>query len=153
MKKNCFRIRKKFLRIKKKIKKHHSWCFLFLIWSGRQDLNLRPHAPKARTLANWATPRYNLFNIFYLERVRGIEPLSSAWKAEVIAIIRHPQNYYIKKLAGNEGFEPPNGGTKIHCLTAWRIPNTMQKYFKKYKCQKKLLLFLKKSRGNLDKKN
>ena len=24
----------------------------FLIWSGRQDLNLRPHAPKARTLAN-----------------------------------------------------------------------------------------------------
>ena len=27
-----------------------------------------------------------------MERVKGIEPLSSAWKAEVIAIIRHPLN-------------------------------------------------------------
>jgi hypothetical protein len=27
------------------------------IWSGRQDLNLRPHAPHARALANCATPR------------------------------------------------------------------------------------------------
>ena len=28
---------------------------------------------------------------FNMERVMGIEPTSSAWKAEVIAIIRHPQ--------------------------------------------------------------
>ena len=32
-----------------------------------------------------------------LERVRGIEPLSSAWKAEVIAIIRYPQGFNFKK--------------------------------------------------------
>ena len=29
----------------------------FLFWSGWEDLNLRPHGPKPRTLANWATPR------------------------------------------------------------------------------------------------
>ena len=28
------------------------------MWSGRQDLNLRPHAPKARALPNWATPGF-----------------------------------------------------------------------------------------------
>ena len=26
-------------------------------------------------------------------------------------------------MAGDEGFEPPNGGTRTHCLTTWRIPN------------------------------
>lgn len=26
-------------------------------------------------------------------------------------------------LAGDEGFEPPNAGTRTQCLTAWRIPN------------------------------
>jgi hypothetical protein len=26
-------------------------------------------------------------------------------------------------LAGDEGFEPPNVGTKSRCLTTWRIPN------------------------------
>ena len=25
-------------------------------------------------------------------------------------------------MAGDEGFEPPNGGTRTHCLTTWRIP-------------------------------
>ena len=27
------------------------------------------------------------------------------------------------KLAGAEGFEPPNGGIKTRCLTTWRRPN------------------------------
>lgn len=31
-----------------------------------------------------------------LERVRGIEPLSIAWKAIVIAIIRHPRDEFGK---------------------------------------------------------
>lgn len=26
-------------------------------------------------------------------------------------------------MAGDEGLEPPNGGTRTHCLTTWRIPN------------------------------
>ena len=30
---------------------------------------------------------------------------------------------YFLDLAGDEGFEPPNGGTRTHCLTTWRIPN------------------------------
>ena len=28
-----------------------------------------------------------------------------------------------QKLAGVEGFEPPNGGIKTRCLTTWRHPN------------------------------
>ncbi len=38
-------------------------------WSGRQDLNLRPPAPKAGTLPNCATPRLQcllLFKIFLM---------------------------------------------------------------------------------------
>ena len=31
-------------------------------------------------------------------------------------------------MAGDEGFEPPNGGTRTHCLTTWRIPNGLN-YF------------------------
>ena len=34
------------------------------------------------------TPAYLIFKSF-MEQVEGIEPSSSAWKAEVIAIIRH----------------------------------------------------------------
>ncbi len=26
-------------------------------------------------------------------------------------------------MAGDEGFEPPNGGFRVRCLTTWRIPN------------------------------
>src|SRR6187401_725087 len=29
------------------------------------------------------------------------------------------------KLAGVEGFEPPNGGIKTRCLTAWRHPSVI----------------------------
>jgi hypothetical protein len=32
-------------------------CNLFSFWSGRQDLNLRHHAPKACALPGCATPR------------------------------------------------------------------------------------------------
>lgn len=31
-----------------------------------------------------------------MERVRGIEPLSIAWKAMVIAIIRHPRVWLVR---------------------------------------------------------
>jgi hypothetical protein len=30
-----------------------------------------------------------------------------------------------KGLAGAEGFEPPDGGIKTRCLTAWRRPNCL----------------------------
>ena len=31
----------------------------------------------------------------------------------------------LSKMAGDEGFEPPNAGTRTRCLTTWRIPNTL----------------------------
>lgn len=31
-------------------------------------------------------------------------------------------------LAGEEGFEPPNAGTKTRCLTTWRLPKALE-YF------------------------
>ena len=51
-----------------------------------------------------------------LERVMGIEPTTSAWKAEVL-----PLNYTrkYKNMAGLAGFEPTHDGVKVRCLTAW----------------------------------
>ena len=43
------------------------------------------------------------------KKISGVLPL-------MIFIIFH--------LAGDEGFEPPNAGTRTQCLTTWRIPNT-----------------------------
>ena len=45
----------------------------------------------------------------------GIEPTSSAWKAEVIAIIRHPRLYSIKMVT-RTGFEPVNACVKGMCV-------------------------------------
>ena len=33
-----------------------------------------------------------------------------------------PAGVFYFFVAGDEGFEPPNGGTRTHCLTTWRIP-------------------------------
>ena len=37
--------------------------------------------------------------------------------------VLYSQNDRVPMLAGAEGFEPPNAGTKTRCLTAWRRPN------------------------------
>ncbi len=54
--------------------------------------------------------RLSYISIFCLERAAGIEPASSAWKAEVIAIIRCPRptrSYCsLAKMVEGEGFEP-----------------------------------------------
>ena len=42
-----------------------------------------------------------------MERVSGIEPPSSAWKADIIATIRYPPAVSIFKLVGVRGLEPP----------------------------------------------
>ncbi len=48
----------------------------------------------------------------YLERVKGIEPSSSAWKAEVL-----PLNYTRNiKMGRLMGIEPTNVGTTIRCV-------------------------------------
>ena len=41
--------------------------------------------------------------------------------------IREQALYFIF-LAGAEGFEPSNGGTRTRCLTTWRRSNTLQLY-------------------------
>lgn len=50
-------------QIRTKVNNYRMWL-LFLSRkksvSGRQDSNLRPHAPKARALAIWATPRIKI---------------------------------------------------------------------------------------------
>ena len=48
-----------------------------------------------------------------MERVEGIEPSSSAWKAEVIATIRYPPQI---KLVEGGGFEPPKLTRQIYSL-------------------------------------
>ena len=40
-----------------------------LLWSGRQDSNLRPPGPKPGALPSWATSRF-------MARPRGVEPLT-----------------------------------------------------------------------------
>ena len=52
-----------------------------VLWSGRQDSNLRPLDPKSRALAKLSYVRI-------LEPVTGIEPAYPAWKAGVL-----PLNY------------------------------------------------------------
>ena len=46
--------------------------------------------------------------------MRGIEPPTSAWKADMLASTPHPQE------TTPAGFEPANTGIKILGLTAWR---------------------------------
>ena len=42
---------------------------------------------------------------------------------EALSLCFPRRNLHKIKLAGVEGFEPPNGGIKTRCLTAWRHPN------------------------------
>ncbi len=37
----------------------------------------------------------------FLVRVAGVEPASTAWKAVIIAVIQHPQIYYLEHAAEN----------------------------------------------------
>ena len=55
-----------------------------------------------------------------MERVMGIEPTTSAWKAEVLPL-NYTRNWvsFNIKMAGLTGFEPVNDGVKVRCLTAW----------------------------------
>src|SRR6056300_1505046 len=56
-------------------------------WCSQADLNRRPLPYQGSALPTELCEQ-NLFQIMHLERVAGIEPASSAWKAEVL-----PLNY------------------------------------------------------------
>ena len=63
-------------------------------------------------------PRSVFLAAINLERVTGIEPASSAWKAEVL-----PMNY-TRKMVGMTGFEPATSCSQSRRATKLRhIPN------------------------------
>ena len=71
-----------------------------------------------------------------MEVTPGFEPGN-----KVLQTYALPLGYVtLKKLAGVEGFEPPNDGIRIRCLTAWRYPcvendySTIFNFVKQYFC-------------------
>src|ERR1700679_3285787 len=57
-------------------------------------------------------------------------PLRGRPSGVILPLLTHPLGPFLvdeplqpQKLAGVEGFEPPYGGIKTRCLTAWRHPN------------------------------
>ncbi len=57
-------------------------------------------------------------------RLRTLGSHPSVCSADNIKPVRKdPASFSV---AGGEGFEPPHGGTKTHCLTAWRTPNAVR---------------------------
>lgn len=41
-----------------------------------------------------------------------------------LLVLLYKEEWTSEKMVGDEGFEPPHGGVKVLCLTAWRIPIT-----------------------------
>ena len=39
------------------------------------------------------------------------------------------RSFLYLNMAGDEGFEPPNVGTRTRCLTTWRIPKIIRAYY------------------------
>ncbi len=76
---------------------------MLMIWLGMRDINPAPSFCFAKP--GRGEP--------------GLEPLISlTWNLK-----NDPTGHFLHSMAGDEGFEPPNGGTRTHCLTTWRIPN------------------------------
>ena len=46
------------------------------------------------------------------------------WDSKVFHLDRHVGLLTPELVAGEEGFEPPNGSSRGYCLTAWRLPNS-----------------------------
>ena len=60
----------------------------------------------------------------------GLEPPRTDPESAVLPLDDIPagkQGYvlYSRNMAGQGGFEPPDGGTKTRCLTAWRLPSIL----------------------------
>ena len=80
------------------------------MWAKKTFLNAKEKHEKQKRRLKTEAP------VFNLERVKGVEPSSLAWKARVIAVIRHPlskkgenANRFLPSLmlAEKGGFEPP----------------------------------------------
>ncbi len=58
-----------------------------------RDLNPRPSGYGPDELPGCSTPRYTETMLVETipERVAGVEPASSVWKTEIIAVIRYPR--------------------------------------------------------------
>jgi hypothetical protein len=61
-------------------KRHQMMSFSKNVWSGRQDLNLRPPAPQAGALPNCATPRFTLDAV-------QLEPQERRYITRIVAVL------------------------------------------------------------------
>ena len=67
------------------------------LFDFNQGLNLQNHGPFPEQLPVMCKP----YSLILLERVIGIEPTSSAWKAVALTVVLYSQ------FVGKGGFEPP----------------------------------------------
>ena len=97
------------------------------ICEGILELNSRVHVRRKANMPFPHTkkrPRTVFLAAINLERVTGIEPASSAWKAEVL-----PMNY-TRKMVGMTGFEPATSCSQSRRATKLRhIPNATINYY------------------------
>ena len=63
----------------------------------------------------------NQNQVVFARQKRGFEPSRGQEKRRT-----ESSSFF---LAGDEGFEPPNVGTKSRCLTTWRIPSNAPMYY------------------------
>ena len=110
--------------------------------SGKQELNLRPSAPKADALPGWAIPRnilsIVLYHIFVKMPQEGLEPPQTVPKTAVLSITLSGQRADNQDWTGDlhftkvvlyqlsyvsvgwlTGLEPATRGTTIRCSTNW----------------------------------
>ena len=71
----------------------------------------------------WLLPAIVAFAIRYLKNGSFYELVSTKNDIEKIKELEE-----IEKMAGEEGFEPPYGGSKGRCLTTWLLPKHRKVY-------------------------
>ena|GEM_PF-3630667 len=91
------------------------------LWSGRQDLNLRPRGPKPRALPDCATPRLlgSLRNVFRGEKEELREALADFWPLDCQ---KFGKAGVCSNVVGVTGFEPATSASRT--LRATKLRHT-----------------------------
>lgn len=80
--------------------------------------HLSTHSPKTKTGTCQGT-----FRVKWLGR-KDSNPRMAGPEPAALPLGDCPaKELVVYALAGQGGFEPPDGGTKTRCLTAWRLPS------------------------------
>lgn len=100
-----------------------AWLFfqlynIYYIWLGMRDQAFASQKPSVSPHQQIKKQAFLLAGFVERSNPTG----SSSLLYLIIIKIRLLQSLLLI-MAGDEGFEPPNGGTRTHCLTTWRIPN------------------------------